>query len=270
MDKIQGAVKQEEEAVSSQVDSPETETPTAPEVPETAEKPVETPEEQTEPEKLPDESDQKSEQGKAFAEMRRKIKELEAKVKEKETRQSSFDSLQQFIPQPQPTRIDPNQFVDASGNFNQVAYNVAINQANQYNADLARKQATETVEFKLDEYQARQRFPELNTNKRFERAVANEYQARLLESVGNPQGRVPTIQEIAEEYAPYFSKDAKSVVKEVTQKVKEELTEKEQAALSASGRAIPQSQTNEELERLRQRSRKGDFWAVAERMKRAK
>lgn len=237
---------------------------------ETAEKPVETPDEVTQD--VPDETlDDKSEQGRAFAEMRHKIKELEERVEEKKARQVSFDQIRQVAPTPQTVAVDPQRYVDpTTGVFNKPAYDFDSARANQHNQQINRQVAEETVTYKLDEYKARQKYPALNTDARFERAVANEYQARLLETISNPTAQQPSIEKIADEYAPYFSVDQKNVIKETTQRVKQQLTEKEQASLSASGRSQPQGMTDVEYNQLRVKSRKGDTKSIAERMKRIK
>lgn len=270
MDNPNGAEKQEETVVTPQVESPATENETTPQVPETAEKPVETPDEpKGELIEKPSETDEKSETGRAFAEMRHEIKNLKKQLEEKQTRQSSFDNLQNIKATPQFQRVDPNQFVDpATGNFNRYAYDVAISQANQMNVNAASQQAKEAVEMKFDEYQTRQKHPALNTNKRFERAVASEYQARLLETIGDPNAKTPTIMEIADELSSNFTKDIKTVEKEVTQKVQQQLTEKERGSLSAAGRSQPGFSNQEETNRLRVASRRGDSRAIMERFKR--
>lgn len=241
------------------------------EVPETAEKPVETPETpqvtESETEQLPED---KTEQARAFAEMRRKIKDLESTVEEKKARQSSFDQLKQFTPQPQYVQVDPNRFVDAQGNFNRLAFDTAVQQANIHNQTVARQQAGETVDYKLDEWKARQKHPSLNTNRKFERVVASEYQARLLETINDPTKPQPKIEQIADEFAPYFSVNNKNVVQQVTKQVKQQLTEKEQASLSATGRSQPGSMSDEEYARLRRDTRLGKKEAIVERIRRLK
>ncbi len=255
---------------------PEAEQQTTPEIQsedsETAEKPEQTPE--TLPEKegvLPDQlPEDKTEQGRAFAEMRRKIKALEDQVAEKKTRQSSFDSLSKIgitAPPPQFVQVDQNRFYDQQGNFNKPAYDIAVQQAGQHNQQVQRQIANETVEYKLDEYKARQKFPELNTNRKFERAVAAEYQTRLLETISDPGKPQPLIEEIADEYAPYFA-SKKDIVREATQKVKEQLSVKEQASLAATGKSQPGQSGSEDYQKLRMLSRKGDSKAIMERFKR--
>jgi len=176
----------------------------------------------------------KGEQGKAFAEMRHKVKELEQKLEEKQTRQSSFDEL------------------------NKVYAPVA----NQQGVDVDAK-----IRWQLQEFQARQEFPELNTDKEFERAVANEDQTRLLENAYNPNGVEPDIREITKKLAPRFVKNTDEKVKEAVKQVKEGLSEKEQAALTATSRSQPQPAKREDLV---QKSRQGDNWAIAERLQRLK
>ncbi len=282
MDTQDTAVKDTGEVKTPEATSPVAEQTTQPEViaevPVTAEKPVQTPETsevtEGEPEKLPDKDENldKGEQGRAFAEMRHEIKALKEQVEEKKARQSSFDNIKQFTPQPQYVQVDPNRFVDNLGNFNQFAFEGAKQQADLHNQQVQRQIANETVEYKLDEYKARQKHPALNTNSKFERAVASEYQARLLETIGDPTKPQPLIEKIADEYAPYFAADKKDIVKEViketTQKVKEQLSVKEQASLSAAGRSQPIQSSSEELQRLRVASRRGDSRAIMERFKR--
>ena len=267
----QKAVKDTGEVETPVSTPPVEEQKTTPEVisetPETAEKPVETPE-VPETEGEPELPEDKSEQGKAFAEMRHEIKTLKEQVEEKKTRQSSFDNIRQIAPQPQFVQVDQNQFYDPQGNFNRPAYDMAVQRANYHNQQVSSRMAAETVEYKLDEWNARQRHPALNTNRKFERAVASEYQARLLETISDPAKPTPKIEQIADEYAPYFATDKKDIVKETTQKVKQQLTEKEQASLSATGRSQPTQPTSEELQRLRVASRRGDKVAIAERFKR--
>jgi hypothetical protein len=263
------------------VETPETTSPvveqkTQPEVtsevPETAEKPDKTPDtnevNEGEPNEVVPEKNDKGEQGRAFAEMRRKIKDLEEQVEGAKTRQSSFEQIRNIAPQPQYMQVDPNQFVDPQGNFNRSAYDIAVQRANFYNNQVSSRMAAETVEYKLDEWKARQKHPALNTNHKFERAVAAEYQTRLLETLSDPSRSQPKIEQIADEYAPYFSTDKKDIVKETTQKVKEQLSVKEQASLSATGRSQPGFSSIEELNRLRIASRKGDSRAIMERFKR--
>ena len=274
MDKTKKAVKEtgEETPVSTPpVEEQKTTPEVIEEVPETAEKLEETPETpevtEGETEQLPDD---KSEQGRAFAEMRRRIKDLESEVEEKKARQSSFDSLKQFAPQPQYVQVDPNRFYDGEGRFNQIAYDTAVQQANIHNQTVSRQQAADTVDYKLDEWKARQKHPGLNTNRKFERVVASEYQARLLETINDPTKPTPSIERIADDYAPYFSTDQKNIVKKVTEQVKTQLTEKEQASLSATGRSQPAGMSDAEYLNLRKQTRLGNKDVLAERLRRLK
>lgn len=264
MDEDKTAVIDSGEAETPEVESPTTEEKTASEEVETAEKPEETP--TTEDETVEESVDQ-SRQGKAFAEMRNEIKRLKEEVAEKKTRQSLFDQGQQLFSQPQYQSVDPNRFYDANGQFNRYAYDQAVAQATANNQEVSRQAAAQTVDFKLDEWKARVKHPELNTNKKFERAVANEYQAQLIESAYDPSKRAKSIEEIADEYAPYY-KGQQKTVKQVTEQVRKQLTEKEQAALSSSGRSQPGISTQGELDELRVRSRQGDKTAIAERLRR--
>lgn len=234
---------------------------------ETAEKPVQTPPETTGDE-LPSEQ---SEQAKAFQRMRQEIKELKTKVEEKQNRQSLFDQGQQLFSKPKYETVDPNQFVDpTSGYFNRPAYEQTVQRVNAYNQQLAQKTASDTVEQKLDEWQARQKHPELNSNRVYERAVANEYQAQLLETLSNPTARVKSISEIADELAPYYKVSQKQMVKEITANVQQQLTDKEQASLSSSGRSQPSAPSADEVRNLQKLTRRGDLNATVERLRRMK
>jgi hypothetical protein len=275
MDKTKKAEKETREEETLESTSPVEEQKTQPEVieevPETAEKPDETPETpettEGETEELPED---KSEQGRAFAEMRRKIKDLESEVEEKKARQSSFDQLKQFTPQPQYVQVDPNRFVDTQGNFNQPAYDQAVQQANLHNQTVSRQQAESAVDYKLSEWTARQKHPALNTNRKFERAVASELQARLLETLSDPTKPQPNIAQIADELAPFYAVDQKNVVKKVTAEVKQQMAEKEQASLSASGKSQPSGMSDAEYQNLRKQTRLGNKEAIAERLRRLK
>lgn len=262
--------------VSSQpaeVETPVTETPsvepkTSPEEVVTAEKPVETPITESETEQLP--SDQ-SEQAKAFQAMRQEIKELKTKVEEKKNRQSLFDQGQALFTQPKYQTVDPNQFIDPStGFFNKPAYEQTVQQVNAYNQRVATTTASETVDHKLDEWKARQKHPELNTNRKFERAVANEYQAQLIESAYDPSARAKSIEEIADDLAPFYKVDQKKMVQQVTANVQQQLTAKEQASLNSAGRSQPGASGAQDLLTLQKRTRQGDLNATVARLRNLK
>jgi len=252
-------------------ETPSEEQKTTPEVADTAEKPVETPDnEKGEPEKLP----QTTEQAKAFQEMRRRIKELEEQVGEKKARQSAFDQLKpKYSPdqiQQAKEQVDINKFIDpTTGQFQAHLYNEAVNKTIDATRREAQFTASQTVAQSMDEARAKDKYPALDPeseefNRDFEESVASKYFFQLY------QGKNPSIYKIASKEAKVFVKDIKKVEQETTQKVKEQLTEKEQAALSASGRSQPGLSDRERLEVLQDRSRHGDNWAVAERLRRAK
>lgn len=224
---------------------------------------------------VPDELPQdQSEQAKAFQTMRRKLKELEVQVSEKKRRQSVFEELKpSSVSQNVPTAsapIDVNQFIDPStGQFNAHEYNAAVNRAIESARREAHYTASQTVNQTIDENRAREKFPQLDPNSdqfdaSFEEKVASRYFFDLY------RGKNPTLSKIAEAEAKvHFRTDERKLEKEVAQKVKEQLTEKEQAALSAGGRSKPQDLTSQQMESIRRKSREGDLWATAELMKRA-
>lgn len=181
--------------------------------------------------------EEESEKGKAFAKYRnenRQLKqELEALKKgldERKTRQSSFDQLKK-----------PQSDID------------------------------QTVEYKLDEIRAREKYPQLDPSNEkfdpdFEEEVASVYFFNIY------QGRNVKISDIAKRLTDKRGvpqQQLKKVEAEVTQKVKNGITQKEQASLTASSRSQPGYSSAQEHESLVQRSRTGDNWAIAERVKRA-
>lgn len=274
MDKNKEAVKQEEEVATSQEVSPTSEPKTPPEtqvVP--AEKPEKTP--TTDQEGVPPDQELSqggSEQGRAFAEMRHRIKELEKQVEERQARQSLFDQLKpQYTPdqvQQAQKGVDINQYIDPStGQFQAYTYNQAVNARLEAMRREAQVTANQAVARQLDEMKAKEKFPELDPDGDqfdpvFEKKVASQYFFELY------QGKEPSILKIAQAEARTYSRNAKTIEKEAAQRVKQQLTEKEQASLSAAGRSVPSAQTEAELEQLRQRSRRGDFSAISERLKR--
>lgn len=196
---------------------------------------TETNDDYQEPESLPEEG---SEQAKAFQRLRQERKklldeneQLKKGLSDRKTRQSHFEQLKN----PGTSDID------------------------------------QTVEYKLDEIKAKEQYPQLDPSSDkydsdFEEEVASVYFFNLY------QGRQAKISDIAKRLTDKRGMpkaELKKVEAEVTQKVKQGITQKEQASLSAQGRSQPGYASAQEHESLVNRSRTGDNWAIAERLKRA-
>lgn len=180
-----------------------------------------------------------SEQAKAFQKYRHENKQLKEELEnlkkgltERKTRQSSFEQLKT----PQTSDID------------------------------------QTVEYKLDEIRAREKYPQLDPTSEkfdpdFEEEVASVYFFNVY------QGRQVKISDIAKRLTDKRGlpkQELKKVEAEVTQKVKAGITAKEQASLSAAGRSQQGYTSAQEHQSLVDRSRSGDNMAIAERLRRIK
>lgn len=263
--KEEQVVEKTEEVVTSVTESPTVEAKTAPIVDDAAEKPVQTPSQDGES------FEQPSEQGKAFAEMRHEIKELKKQLEDKKRQQSVFEQIK---PSYNPAdvlasnqQVDIRKYTDpVTGEFQADAYNQAVNQRFESTQRQSQYIASQVAAETFDEVRAKEKYPQLDTNtevydQEFERKVAAQY---FFEKY---QGKQPSILKIAENEAKTYFRDDAKVQKETAQKIKEELTEKEQASMSAAGRFQPGESSSAELELLRQQTRKGDDWAVAERLR---
>lgn len=198
------------------------------------------------------------EQRRAFQEMRLENKRLREETEARKKSESAFDV---FRPQPQPLGIDPNQFIDPNtGERNEYAYQQAI-------ARNARAEAQSATKDELDEYQARQKHPELFSDPEAEEEIAGLY------FFNKARGNNVSVSQIAERVAKRYQKAVTKAEKIGAEKILTEVSPKEQAALAASSPTSSparQAQSDEDLERLRQQSRgrgRASEEAVAQRMK---
>lgn len=216
------------ETETPQVDSPSTEAPVT---------------EQTavsDNETVPDtEPKMTDEQRQAFQEMRLELKRLKEEKAARETSESAFQVFKQ-----QPQDIDINQFVDSQGQTNWQAYNQAV-------AQKARFEASQAARDELDEYKAREKFPDLFANPRTEKVIASQW---LYERM---QGKNTSVYKIAEEFSKDFTKAVSKAEKAGAEQMLSKVSEKEQAAVTPSktSTSAKAQLSNDELENLRQQSR---------------
>lgn len=230
------------------------------------------------PDKTPEEEGGESEESdvdrnwKAIREENKRLKQ------ELESRQSGKGVLDELRPQYSEAQyaraqesVDINNYVDpTTGQFQAHAYNQAIENALSQRTAQAEAKASQTARQAVDEMIAKQKYPQLDPNsteydREFESRVAAQYYFEFAKT-----GTFPSLQQLAERESQYSSRSAKGVEKRVAQKTKEQLTEKEQAALSAAGRSQPAFASSERLAELQRRTQEGDITATMDRMKKVR
>jgi hypothetical protein len=243
------AVVQNEVETPTQTSSPQVEAPTT--------------EGQTLPEANPagvpndPEANMSEEQRRAFQEQRLEIKRLK---EEKQARLKNESAFNVFRPQAQPGQVGVNidNYRDPiTGEYNLGAYNQAVNAALQQTVAVA-QQANQSVDERLDEYQARNRHPELFDDPEAEEEIASRYLYYKM------SGKNVTISDIADSVAKKYSKAVSKAEKIGAEKALEQVSPKEQAALQAAAQnsnPARASQSQDDLERLRQMSRGRDSFA---------
>lgn len=187
------------------------------------------------------------EQRKAFQEMRQEIKQYKEELKTREQSESAFAA---FKPQPSPidSYVDP-----VSGEINLPAYSQSI-----------RAEAAQAARDELDEYQARQKHPELFKDREAEKEIA------ALWFYEKAQGRPASISAIADQISKRFTKAVTKAEEQGAQKMLEEVGAKEQAGLdvsSQSGGAARQASAQADHEQLQVATRFGNADAIAARMR---
>lgn len=125
----------------------------------------------------------------------------------------------------------------------------------------------ETVEQKLDEIRAKEKYPQLDiSSNKYDLAFEEEVAARYFFDLY--RGKNPSLVKISDDIAKgrgLAAPDVKRVQQEAIKQVKEQLTVKEQAALAPTGKAPQPAIANaQRREELRTRARGGDDWALAE------
>ncbi len=214
---------------------------------------------QVEAPELPEGSE---EQRRAFQEMRLENKRLKEEMEARVKTESAFDA---FRPKQVTSQLDPNQFTDqVTGEFDWARYNQqVITQANQ----TATVQANQAVDERLDEFQARTKFPEVFSDKESEQEVADRWFAARM------RGETPSISDIAKKVASRISKTVSKAEELAAEKVLSELTPKEQASLSAQ--SVSSAQTSADIsveakEASLSRVRRGDDLELAKLMSKFK
>lgn len=243
--KTNQAVQSAVETDTTQVNSPATEVSTTE---------IQTTEGEAVQQQAPDiEASMTPEARKAFQEQRIKIKQLE---EERIARQSNESAFSVFRPQPQ---IEPHvsQYTDPyTGETNWTAYNQA--QAQQIKAE-----ASQAAEDRIDEYEARQKFPELFADRSVEKLIANNWLGYKME------GKNISVSQVAQEVSKLLGRTVSKAEKSGAEKALEQVTSKEQASLSASGQTGSRQQiSSDESRGLIEATRKGSEDAIAARMSR--
>jgi hypothetical protein len=238
MDDTKTAAQSEVEAVTTQTDSPTVEAPTI--------------QEQTDENQVSDLPETTEEQRRAFQEMRQEIKSLKEERVTRERSESAFDA---FRPKSVPNQVAPIRVEDYTDPYTQNVdlnrYNEAVN-ARLQRADLVASQANTNVQDQLDEYQARQKHPDLFADPDVEQEIADRWFAAKM------RGENVKVTDIASKIAKRFEKVLSKAEKQGAEKVLQEVTQKEQASFTATGQTSSQStqaMSDDELEKLRVMSR---------------
>lgn len=223
---------------------------------------AQTPTEQATQEEVSDVAKQSDEERREFqikrlAEENRKLKE------EREARAAHESAFNAFRPtQVSQAGVQIENYQDpVTGEVNWQAYNQAVNYATQQTAQVAAQAATQDL---LDEQNARTKHPELFTDPDVEQEIADRWMAAKL------RGENKSISAIADSVAKKYGKVSTQTEKTVREQVLEEVTEKEQAALSAPAQTSAparQAAAQSDLEGLRVATRFGDEGARTARMK---
>lgn len=133
----------------------------------------------------------------------------------------------------------------------------------------------DAINLQFNEMQAISKFPELDPDSEsydelFDMTVSGEYRAELDRyAKGMYVGQripLPSAHKIAKKVKEKWDTRFKERQEKVA-KQKEEAVEKKQATVEAEGRSDKRAPRGEDLENLKQRSRRGDYSAVADRLK---
>ncbi len=253
-------VKAEEKVVeeTTQTNSPEVEAP-ATQAQTVQEEPQVTDE-------LPEDTE---EQRRAFQNMRQELKRLKEEKEARVKTESAFDVFRpKATPQSQIGPIRVEDFQDPySGETDWNRYNSAVNTALAQTQQTARSEAQRTSEEVIDENNARNKYPEVFEDSDLEEEAA----ARWL--FDRMSGKNTPLTKIAENISRKVSKAVTKAEKIGAEKILEEVTPKEQAALAAAGETSAGSRqaiSDKEFEKLQRQSRgKGRLSeeAIATRLK---
>lgn len=212
------------------------------------------------------------EQRRAFQEKRLENKALKEEVErlrqeggERAHKESAFSAFRAQAPVAGQPEIRIENFTNpVTGETDFAAYNRAVNEVITQRATQSASQiAQQTTQELLDENNARQKYPELFNDPETEQEIADRWFAAKM------RGEDPSIADIAGRVAKRYGKAISKAEKVGVEKALNEVSEKEQAGLSASGQTSEparQQTSSEEFERLRTRTRVGDYDAVAARV----
>lgn len=249
MDENQNVAVESAVETTTQTSSPQVEVPT------TEEQTVETTVDQPEVKQVSDvETDKPTDprefQIKRLADENRRLKS--------ERQGSAFDA---FRPQAQTNNsVDVNNYTDEYGQVNWNAFNAAVNTQVQ---QVASAQATQAVQEQLDEQNARTKYSDLFEDPDTEQEIADRWVAAKL------RGENVLITDIAKKIHDRNSKDVSKAEKRGAEKMLQEVSEKEQAGLSASGQTsqgMQQQIDDEDQNVLEQQTRVGDIDATVARL----
>ena len=263
MDQVENkAVEQKAVETTTQTESPQVEAQTTEE---------QTPKGQATPEEVPDEIPaNEQERRRAFQEQRLEIKRLKEESRARQQSESAFAPFR-AAPAVDQSAVNVQTYTDPlTGETNWAAYDQAVNARIQRAEQLA-TMANQTVEEKLDERDARQKYPDLFADPEVEQEIADRWFASKM------RGETYSVSEIADRVAKRFAKAVSKAEKSGAEKALEQVSPKEQAALSVQSQTSApnrQAQSDEEYEKLRLQSRGGRLasdtdstMAIAYRMK---
>ncbi len=194
------------------------------------------------------------EQRRAFQEQRLEIKRLKEENAARAKSESAFDVFRpKAVPQAPNAPIRVEDFKDPyTGELDLDRYNAAVNDTLQRVQQNARFEAQQTTNDTLDENKARTTYPELFADPETEQEIADRWFAAKM------RGENPSVSDIASRVAKRFGSAVSKAEKIGAEKILEEVSPKEQAALAAEGGTSFTSRSqisNDEFETLRKQSR---------------
>jgi len=209
------------------------------------------------------------EQRRAFQEQRLEIKRLKEENEARAKSESAFDVFRPkatIQSQSYPIRVE--DYKDPyTGEIDLDSYNRAVNIALQNVKESAKYEAQQTVQETLDENNARAKYPDLFADRETEQEIADRWFAAKM------RGENPSVSDIASRVAKRFGSAVSKAEKIGAEKILEEVSPKEQAALAAEGGTSFSNRnqiSDDEFEALRRQSRGKDSNAEDAIVKRLK
>ncbi|MBM4401858.1 MAG: hypothetical protein FJ044_01275 [Candidatus Cloacimonetes bacterium] len=206
---------------------------------------------------------------------RQEFDKLQQRLREERQRreqlEQKFASTQPQQPQyPQATQSTIDQFIDPmTGEVNVRGLNQAIAQTQQRAV-----RAEQMVQRYIEEQQSREAYvayPQLNPDaENFDGDLHRRTRAFLLDSMMNPKDygdKQLSFKEAAELASRGLEKAVAKAEEAGAKKALEQLTPKEQASLEAEGRSDRRKEAMADLQKLREKSRRGDLEAIVQRLK---